>query len=140
MWEYEYSAETTVAPEALWRCWSDVESWPEWNEGLDEIEIDGPFEVGTSFTMMLPGGDTVRMRLVELEPGELFTDEMDGGDFTVVTEHRLEPAGEGWTRVVYRTEIIGDAADTVGPEIGPKITADFPDVVAALIKTAQALG
>src|SRR5207248_557441 len=87
MWEYEYSAETAVAPQALWRCWSDMEAWPEWNDGLDEIEIDGPFEVGTEFTMTLPGGDTVRMRLVEIEPGELFTDEMDGGDFTVITEH-----------------------------------------------------
>jgi hypothetical protein len=72
------------------------------------------------------------MRLVEIEPGTSFTDEMDAGDFVVRTEHRLEPAAGGLTRIVYRTQITGEAAGHIGPELGPQITADFPEVVAAL--------
>ena len=30
------------------------------------------------------------MRIVEVVPGELFTDEMDGGDFVVRTAHQLQ--------------------------------------------------
>ena len=65
-----------------------------------------------------------------------FTDEMDAGDFVVRTEHRLQPAGPGTTRVVYRTEITGPAAAQVGPQLGPAITADFPQVLAGLVKRA----
>jgi hypothetical protein len=88
--------------------------------------------------MTAPGEDEpVRMRLTEIVPGELFTDVMDGGEFVVRTDHRLEPVGEGRTRVVYRTEITGPAGDEVGAQLGPAITADFPDVLAALVQRAE---
>jgi uncharacterized protein YndB with AHSA1/START domain len=161
MWEYEYSVETAASPAAVWRHWSDMTAWPAWNAGIEKIEIDGPFEVGTTFTMTPPGDDSLTMRLTEIVPGELFTDEMDAGDFVVRTVHRLAPmtAGatasgatepgsrqsgsrqsgsrESGTRITYRTEITGPSADQVGPELGPAITADFPDVLAALAKIAQ---
>ncbi|MFL6074424.1 MAG: SRPBCC family protein [Mycobacteriales bacterium] len=125
---------------ALWDRWSDVAGWPRWNAGIEKIEIDGPFAVGTTFTMTPPGDEPVTLRLVEVVPGERFTDEMDGGDFVVRTVHRLESVGVGRTRVTYRTEITGPAAAEVGPELGPRITADFPDVLAALVAVAGAEG
>jgi hypothetical protein len=51
--------------------------------------------------------------------------------------HRLKAAEGGRTRIIYRTEITGPAADQVGPHLGPAITADFPDVLAALAKLAE---
>jgi len=137
VWEYEYSVETTAAPEVLWRHWSDMAAWPQWNDGIETIDVEGPFEVGTAFTMMPPGEEPIRMRLVEIKPGESFTDQMDAGDFAVRTEHRLEPAAGGLTRIVYRTEITGEAAGHIGPQLGPQITADFPEVLAALAKRAE---
>jgi hypothetical protein len=132
MWEYEYHLETSAGPEALWHHWADMAAWPQWNDGIEAITVDGPFEVGTVFTMTPPGEEPIQMRLAEINPGESFTDEMDAGDFVVRTEHRLEPAAAGRTRIVYRTEITGEAAGQIGPELGPQITADFPEVVAAL--------
>src|SRR5581483_1594109 len=137
MWEYEYRAETTATTEALWRHWSDVSGWPAWNAGIEKIDVDGPFAVGTTITMTPPGEDPVALRLVEVVPGASFTDELDAGDFIVRTTHKLEPLPGGRTRVVYRTEISGPAAGEVGPQLGPAITADFPDVVAALIRLAE---
>jgi uncharacterized protein YndB with AHSA1/START domain len=137
MWEYEHSTETAAAPEAIWRHWSDIAAWPRWNDAIEKIEIDGPFAVGTTFTMIPPGDEPIRMRLVEIVPGQLFTDEMDAGDFVVRTEHRLAPATGGRTRISYRTEITGPAAGQVGPQLGPAITADFPEVLAALAALAE---
>lgn len=137
MWEYEHSMETTAPAPALWRRWSDVPAWPSWNAGIENIQIDGPFQAGTAFTMTPPGEDPVPMRLTEVVPGELFTDEMNAGDFVVRTVHRLTPVPGGRTRITYRTEITGPAAGQVGPELGPAITADFPDVLAALVALAE---
>ena len=137
MWESEHSTETNAAPEDVWRLWSDMAAWPQWNEGIEKMEIDGPFAVGTTFTMTPPGDAPIRMCLTEITPGELFTDEMDGGEFTVRTVHRLEPVAGGRTLIIYRTEISGPAAGQVGPQLGPAITADFPEVLAALARLAE---
>jgi len=137
MWEYQHSVETAADPEVVWRLWSGITGWPQWNEGIEQIAVDGPFAVGSTFTMTPPGGEPIQMRLTEIVPGELFTDEMDGGDFTVRTVHRLEPAAGGRTRIIYRTEITGPAANEMGPQLGPAITADFPEVLAALAKLAE---
>ena len=136
MWERECSVETAAEPDALWRLWSDVRGWPKWNDGIEQIDVEGPFAVDTAFTMTLPSQEPVAMRIVELVPGELFTDEMDGGDFVVRTVHRLQRLDAGRTRVIYRTEITGPAAQQVGPQLGPEITADFPQVLAALVSLA----
>jgi uncharacterized protein YndB with AHSA1/START domain len=138
MWTYEHSLETAADPEAIWRHWSEVAAWPKWNAGIEKITADGPFAAGTRFTMTPPGEDPIDLRLVEVVPGEMFVDEMDAGDFVVRTVHRLERLEHGGTRVVYRTEITGPAADRVGPQLGPTITADFPDVLAALVRMAEA--
>lgn len=133
MWEYEHSVETTAGPSAIWAAFADVAGWPRWNAGVERAELDGPFATGTVITMRPTGQDLVRLRIAELREKELFVDEAVLGDVVVRTEHRLEPAGAGRTRIVYRTEITGPAADRVGPELGPAITEDFPDVLAALV-------
>jgi DNA-binding MarR family transcriptional regulator/uncharacterized protein YndB with AHSA1/START domain len=137
MWEYEHSVETTAAPDVVWHLWTDMPAWPQWNAGIEKITADGPFAVGTTFTMTPPGDEPIQLRLAEIVPRELFTDEMDGGDFTVRTIHRLEPAPRGRTRITYRTEITGPAAGQIGPQLGPAVTADFPGVLAALAALAE---
>jgi uncharacterized protein YndB with AHSA1/START domain len=137
MWQYEHSVKTTAATDAVWRVWSDVTAWPRWNDSIETITIHGPFQAGTTFTMTPSEDEPIRMRLTEIVTGKLFTDEMDGGDITVRTVHRLEPAAAGRTRITYRTEITGPAVGQVGPQIGPAITADFPQVLAALAKLAE---
>ena len=47
--------------------------------------------------------------------------------------HRGEPG-----RIVYRMEITGPEADTVEPELGPQISGDFPEVLAARAAAAEA--
>jgi uncharacterized protein YndB with AHSA1/START domain len=126
MWEYEYSVDTAAAPDAVWRYWSNLTTWPQWNDGIEKIEIDGPFAVGTTFQMTPPGGNSITLRLVDIVPGELFTDEMDAGDFTVRTVHRMEQTAAGTTRIIYRTEITGSAADQWAPSLARRSRLTFP--------------
>jgi hypothetical protein len=55
----------------------------------------------------------------------------------VRTVHRIERLDDGRTRVVYGMQITGPAADTLGPQIGPEISGDFPQVLEALVERAQ---
>lgn len=135
MWEYENAVETTAAPEAIWRLWSDVENRGTWNAEIEKIEINGPFAAGSQILMTPPGDDPVPLVIAEAVENERFVDEARFGDLLLRTTHRID-ADQGRTRVVYRMEITGSGADEAGPEIGPGITADWPETMAALVKMA----
>jgi uncharacterized protein YndB with AHSA1/START domain len=138
MWVNEQSRETSAAPEAIWRLWADVEGWPRWNGDIERIELDGPFAVGSTILMTPIGEDPVELRITEAVEPELFVDEADGGNFVVRTIHRIDRLEGERVRVTYRMEITGPAADTLGPQIGPEISGDFPETLAALVERAEA--
>ena len=133
VWRTDYSAETTAAPETIWRIFKDVPGWKDWNAGIAHIEIDGPFAADTWFTMQPPGEEPLRCRLVEVCDNAGFVDETCVGDLIVTVAHKIEPASDGRTRITYAVEAKGpDAAD-----VGAGVSADFPDVLAALVKLAE---
>jgi uncharacterized protein YndB with AHSA1/START domain len=139
MWTYEHSMDSSAAPEAFWRLFADVAGWPAWNADIERIEIDGRFEEGSTIAMTPAGQEPIRMRLAEVRVDERFVDETDLGDVVVRVEHRLERTQTG-TRVTYRMQIGGPSADELGPRLGPAISGDFPDVMAALAARAEAQG
>jgi uncharacterized protein YndB with AHSA1/START domain len=140
MWTNEHSVETAADPSSVYSLMSDVASWPEWNAGVERIDLDGPFAAGTAGRMAMPGLDTLDFRLVWVEPDRGFEDEtpMPGAGVTVHVRHELAPLAGGGTRITYRCSISGPASDTIGPEIGPAVTADFPQVMSALAARAEA--
>jgi Polyketide cyclase / dehydrase and lipid transport len=137
MWTTEHSIETKATPEAIWRLWADVPSWPEWNADLARAELDGEFAAGSRIRMTSVDGDVVELEIADATEPEHFVDEVDLGTVTVRTSHTVEPATGDRVRVVYRMEISGPEADSVGPELGPQISGDFPEVLAALAERAK---
>jgi hypothetical protein len=133
MWTTEHSIETTSSPESIWRLWSDVATWREWNADIERIEILGPFAAGSTIAMTPAGQDTVELRIAEASEPELFVDQADLGEVVVTTTHRIDRQDDRHNIVTYRMEISGPAADTVGPELGPRISGDFPVVTIEVI-------
>ena len=137
MWATEHSIETCALPEQIWRLWADVDGWPEWNSDIERIELDGSFAAGDRIAMTPIGQEAIELRIAEAVEPVLFVDEADLGDILVRTTHRVERIGNERSRVTYRMEISGPVADTLGPELGPAISADFPATLAALVACAE---
>src|SRR5919201_3642596 len=129
MWAAERSIETSASPERIWRVWADVASWPEWNGDIERIKLDGAFALGGRIVMTPIGEEPIELRIAEALEPELFVDEADFGEVVVRTSHRVQPRGSEGAQVTYRLEITGPAADTLGPQIGPEISSDFPEVL-----------
>lgn len=132
MWTTEQTIDATVPPGRIWRAWTDVERWPEWNADIERIKLDGPFAVGTTIAMTPRGQETVELRLADVEDGERFVDEATVAGTLVRTTHRIDRIDDERVRVTYRLEATGDAED----ELGPAVSADFADVLAALVAYA----
>jgi hypothetical protein len=140
MWTFEHSQTTSAGIADVFALLSDVARWPEWNGGVESASLDGPFVVGARGVMAMPGQEPLSFRLIWVDPQEGFEDETDLPEAGVVVRvrHTVEALPEGGARITYVATIEGAAADVVGPEIGPAITADFPIVIAALAERAEA--
>jgi uncharacterized protein YndB with AHSA1/START domain len=137
VWATEHSVETSASPESVWRLWASVPAWPEWNADVASAELAGEFAEGSTIRMVSHAGDVVELRIADAVEPTRFVDEADFGNVVVRTTHRTESVGAGRIRIVYRMEIDGPEADNVGPELGPQISGDFPEVLAALASLAE---
>ena len=133
LWSHETSIETTATPARVWQLFADVAGWKQWNAGIERIELHGPFADGSTFEMQPPGEDAFTSTLLEVREHMGFSDRTELGDTTVLVQHRIETIAAGRTRVSYRSEVRGPAAG----DIGPMVTADFPQVLAALKQRAE---
>lgn len=133
MWTHEEVIETSASADRVWDLFADIAGWKKWNAGIEAIEIHGPFEAGTTFTMTPTGQDALHSTLIEAIPGESFTDETMVDNTRIVVSHRLVCLPSGNTRIIYATEITGPGA----AEFGPMVTSDFADVLASLKRLAE---
>jgi uncharacterized protein YndB with AHSA1/START domain len=136
MWAYEYATETDVPTERIWAVLSDIDSWAAWDTSMQEISLQGPFEVGSKVSMMPEGQDPITSTIVEIEHTRRYADETEFGGCVLGFSHTLTPLDDGRTRIVHRLEITGPAADAEGPKLGSAITEDFPEAMSGLVRQA----
>jgi uncharacterized protein YndB with AHSA1/START domain len=136
MWVHEHTAESAASPQAVWRVLRDLDRWGTWDTSLEWVRLHGPFQVGSEVTMKPIGQDPITSVIVEAAENRVYADETAFGGVTLRFSHTLEPLDGGGTRVTHRLEITGPEADQVGPELGPAITEDFPQAMAALLARA----
>jgi hypothetical protein len=85
--------------------------------------------------MKVVGQPPLHYRLTKVQPQRGFVDETPVGPLVVRVSHLLEPLESGRLRVTYAAEI--DGPEDQAQEVGPMITADFPDTIASLIDLAM---
>jgi len=128
MWSHEESVVVRASPAHIWSFFRDVAGWKNWNAGIEEIELTGPFEPGSLFVMRAPGEEPLTSRLTKVVQNKEFTDETVVANELVIVSHRLTELPDGLTRISYATEVSGpDAAN-----VGRLVTADFQQVLASL--------
>jgi uncharacterized protein YndB with AHSA1/START domain len=138
MWAHEYAAETAASPEAVWAVLRDVDQWPRWDTSMERVALQGPFAVGTRVAMTPVGQEPIVSTIVAITEPEYYADRTDLGPVTLEFSHTLTRLASGGTRITHRLEITGDGAAELGPQLGPEITADFPEAMDGLLACAAA--
>lgn len=135
MWSYEHSVSTDKSADQIWQRYLDPARWPEWDKGLERVEVDGPLAEGTKGTLTPKGQPAVAFEVSQVDPGKSFTDRTQVNGLVIEFIHRLASAG-GRTIVTHAVTIDGPGADQAGPQIGPRLTADIPASMAELVASA----
>jgi len=119
MFEAVHSERINVAPEAIWELWSNVDRWPDWNEQIERVDVEGALRLGATVKTKLRRGGTVRNLVTELEPGTALTYEARFPGARAGLEHRLRP-GKRSVEVTHRRYVAGPLAGVWASMIGRK--------------------
>ncbi len=133
---YTHSVESSASPEAVWRLYSDVATWPRWDAAFERVDTKGPFVEGTEGIIKIHGQEPLPFRLTAVAPGRGFEDETTVPGGLIRFRHRLEPAGDGRLTITHEVEIEGP--EPFGQQVGPMVTAGVPETMERLARLAEA--
>ena len=135
--EYGTSVESTASPDKVWRIWSDMSTWGEWNPNVSTMDWNGGFISGSTGVMNTKAGQHHKMQLVNVEPGKGFkleTSVVPGTKFRF--NCRIEPAGEE-TNVSQTVEVGGPLGPVMGGMLGPQVSKEFGTLLSNLARKAE---
>lgn len=137
MWSREGETVTDVAPDRVWRIWTDADNWPRFDDKMEFVKLS-PFAEGTT--------GTIKMKK-QPRPSPLTISQFDdaGRTFEIRSrmplarlhfEHRVEATPEGGSRIWQRSTIEGPLSALWAKMIGPDIGAGLPSRLIALAELA----
>ncbi|MGH7763755.1 MAG: SRPBCC family protein [Candidatus Dormibacteraceae bacterium] len=136
--EYGTSVETSASPEKVWRIWSDMSTWGDWNPNVSTMEWEGGFASGTSGVMNTRAGQHHRMQLLDVLPGRSFALETRVVPGTLFHFNcRIEPAGTK-TKVSQTVQVRGPLGPVMGGMMGPQVSKEFGTLLENLARKAEA--
>ena len=131
MYLFECEATFQAGPDAVWKAWTDVARWPEWDVSKEIARLDGPFEPGTCGWAKQSGNLGGSFTITAVETGRRWVTECPLPLGKVIFEHLLEPVAEGRVRVVKRAEVQG-ALGSLLRLLAPRMRRDTAESLAAL--------
>ena len=135
MWRIQHETTAGVSPDRIWRLWSDVSTWKDWNPDVSACTIDGAFASGSTIRMTLADGSTVPLTLAEVSEGRSFTDRAEIDGIVLTTRHSVREV-EDRQLITYALQVDGAAPEPVLAEIGTAVSGDWPETLAGLVAAA----
>ncbi len=132
---FECEATFEADPDAVWKLWTDVARWPEWDVSKEIAQLDGPFEAGVRGWARQRGNLGGSFTITAVDALRRWVSECPVPLGKVVFEHTLEPVAGGRVRVVKRAEVLGGAAPLL-LLFAPRMRRDTAESLAALGRQA----
>jgi uncharacterized protein YndB with AHSA1/START domain len=131
MFLFECEATFEAEPAEVWKVWTDVARWPEWDVSKEIAGLDGPFEPGVSGWAKQRGHLGGSFTITAVDDGRRWVSECAIPMGKVVFDHLLEPVAEGRVRVVKSVEVQGGFGSLLRLA-APKMRRDIAGSLAAL--------
>jgi Polyketide cyclase / dehydrase and lipid transport len=136
-WETTSALTAGVPAAAVWeRAYADAAAWPKWNAEIRRADLDRPLDLGASARIVFRTGLRLRFRVVEFEPGRLFTDEARLPGARMGHRHLVEPVDDGGSRLTNTIYIEGALAWLWRRILGPAAARTLPGAQRAVVELA----
>ena len=131
MYLFECEATFEAEPAAVWRVWTDVAHWHEWDVSKEIARLDGPFQQGASGWAKQRGNLGGPFTITAVDAGRRWVTECPMPLGKVIFEHLVEPVAEGRVRVVKKVEVDGGIGHLLRL-FAPKMRREIAESLAAL--------
>ena len=118
-------------PDEVWKVWTDVACWPEWDVSKEIAQLDGPFEPGTRGWAKQRGNLGGPFTITIVETGRRWVSECPVPLGSVIFEHLITPAAAGHVRIVKSAHAHGGAVPLL-LLLAPRMRRDTVTSLAAL--------
>lgn len=136
----EASLETTVPADRVWRVWSDIDHWPEWNPDMKASHLEGALKLGATGMIDTRSGGKHDVVVTHYEEGRSFELESTALPATkMAIRATITPNGSG-SRITQGFEPRGLLAPIVGPMMGGMILKTFSSVLSGLKQRVESAG
>jgi len=137
MWTRTYSKTfNDIKKEAIWRIWTDVNSWPTWHGDLDYCKLNGTFAVGNYFILKPKGLKPVKIMLTEINEGHNFTDCTSFFGAKMVDTHSMVETAEG-LKLTNMLVVTGPLSWLWIKLVAQNVADTVPEEMEALVRLAR---
>lgn len=138
-WKYEETVPTTASSEQIWALWSKPDEWNRWDDGLEWIIFDGPFENGNKGRLKPVASPVVKFVILEVQKNRGFRGRsflpMTHMDFTHT--YTPEDSHEQGGRIAVRVEMHGWLCPLFSRLIGRGIKKTLRETLQKFSKLAE---
>jgi uncharacterized protein YndB with AHSA1/START domain len=131
MFLFECDATFDAEPAEVWKVWTDVSRWPEWDVSKEIARLDGPFQPGVSGWAKQRGNLGGSFTITAVEDGRRWVTECPMPMGQVVFDHLIEPVAEGRVRLIKRVEVqgtFGSLLRLIAPRMRREITESLSNL------------
>ena len=134
---FRHTLEVSAPPEAVWRLWTTVDTWPQWDTELEVATLAGAFGAGAKGVLKGKGAPEAAFEISGFEPPTAyqFTTGLPLGG-TLIIDRRLEPTASG-TRFTHDVRFEGFGGWLFAPFFGPKYREALPVVMRRIAELAE---
>lgn len=129
---------TCANQDVMWELWANVPERVEWDKGLEYINVDGPFDEGTTGTVKVEGQGPIKYKITEVNPKNGYTDRFESLLWTHTDwHHRIEPDDHGCYEVTWELKARGPLSIISLPVLKSIFGKEVPIAVDEFIELAE---
>ena len=121
---------TEAHPEKIWKVWTDVEGWAEWDTEIEYATIDGVFQEGQTGTLKPKGAAEAKYYLSNVRENVSFTTHvLLPGNSQLENWHIIVDKKDGTSEMTHGVRMKGILSWVFSVLLGGKYSKALPDVM-----------
>lgn len=133
---FNHTETTDASPADIWKVWTDVPNWNQWDKGLREAKLKGDFAVGATGHLVPDKGPKAKFVITQVEPMKSyeFKTRIPFGWLIIRRELTSE---SGVTQFTHDVRFTGLFKKPLGNKLGRRYRKMLPEIMADIRRIAE---
>jgi hypothetical protein len=139
MWQKSHTIVTKEATkEQIWKLFSDVNNWHQWDKGIEYAKMTGEFKKGNNIDLRPNGGPRVKIEIIHIEENKRFICATKFPLAVMCDDHIFEDTKDG-LKITISISVKGLFSFIWRKLVAQKIVDNLPEEMCEQIKAASIL-